>query len=123
MENEDKLVPAAMQIIINAGEARRLSFEAADAYAQGDFATATDLLDQAQVKVREAHRQHTDCIQAAAAGEDLPYSMLFTHAQDTLMTVNSEYRLVHKLSSVFQRIDARLSALEKIEIDAESGAV
>ncbi|MCA0251113.1 MAG: PTS lactose/cellobiose transporter subunit IIA [Actinobacteria bacterium] len=123
MENEDKLVPAAMQIIINAGDARKLSFEAADAIAEGDFTTAVELLDQAQVKVREAHRQHTDCIQAAAAGEDLPYSMLFTHAQDTLMTVNSEYRLVRKLTAVFQRIDERLTALEKIDIDAESGAV
>jgi len=112
-----------MQIIINAGDARKLSFEAADAIAEGDFTTAVELLDQAQVKVREAHRQHTDCIQAAAAGEDLPYSMLFTHAQDTLMTVNSEYRLVRKLTAVFQRIDERLTALEKIDIDAESGAV
>ena len=122
MENEDKLVPAAMQIIINAGDARKLSFEAADAIAEGDFTTATGLLDQAQIKVREAHRQHTDCIQAAAAGEDMPYSMLFTHAQDTLMTVNSEYRLVRKLSGVFERINSRLNALEGATAVAEEAA-
>ncbi|WP_198018444.1 PTS lactose/cellobiose transporter subunit IIA, partial [Sedimentibacter sp. B4] len=55
---------------------------------------------------------HTDCIQASAAGEPLSYSMLFTHAQDTLMTVNSEFRLVKKLAAVFERVDARLAALE-----------
>ncbi|MCW5953904.1 MAG: PTS lactose/cellobiose transporter subunit IIA, partial [Propionibacteriaceae bacterium] len=110
--NQDSLVSAAMQIIILAGDARRLTFEAGDALAAADFTGAGDLLDQAQQKVRDAHRIHTDCIQAAAAGEDLPYSMLFAHAQDTLMTVNSEFRLVRKLAVVFERIDTRLVALE-----------
>lgn len=106
------LVSAAMQIIILAGDARRLTFEAGDAVAASDFTQAEELLDQAQVKVREAHTIHTDCIQASAAGEPLGYSMLFTHAQDTLMTVNSEFRLVKKLAAVFERVDARLAALE-----------
>jgi PTS system cellobiose-specific IIA component len=112
MENEDALVSAAMQIIILAGDARRLVFEAGDALAEADFVRADELLEQAQLKVREAHTIHTDCIQASAAGEPLPYSMLFTHAQDTLMTVNSEFRLVRKLASVFEHVDGRLSALE-----------
>jgi PTS system cellobiose-specific IIA component len=111
--NEDALVGAAMQIIILAGDSRRLTFEAGDALAEADFALASELLEQAQAKVREAHTIHTDCIQASAAGEPLGYSMLFTHAQDTLMTVNSEYRLVKKLASVFERIDARLAAVER----------
>ena len=110
--NEDSLVSAAMQIIILAGDARRLTFEAGDALAAADFAKAGEQLEVAQDKVRDAHRIHTDCIQAAAAGEYLPYSMLFTHAQDTLMTVNSEFRLVKKLATVFESIDARLAALE-----------
>ena len=117
--NEDALVGAAMQIIILAGDARRLTFEAGDALADSDFALAEELLEQAQGKVREAHTIHTDCIQASAAGEPLTYSMLFTHAQDTLMTVNSEYRLVKKLATVFERVDARLDALERVVRGAE----
>ncbi len=113
VNDEGGLVRAAMQIIILAGDARRLVFEAGDALAACEFGDATDLLDRAQQKVREAHTIHTDCIQAAAAGQPLPYSMLFAHAQDTLMTVNSEFRLVKKLASVFERVDQRLSALEK----------
>ncbi|MGC4151899.1 MAG: PTS lactose/cellobiose transporter subunit IIA [Propionicimonas sp.] len=113
---EDSLVSAAMQIIILAGDARKLTFEAGDALAAADFAKAAEQLDVAQDKVRDAHRIHTDCIQAAAAGEHLPYSMLFTHAQDTLMTVNSEFRLVRKLAGVFEAIDARLTALENQEV-------
>jgi cellobiose PTS system EIIA component len=111
--NDGTLVGAAMQIIILAGDARRLTFEAGDAIAAADFPGAGELLDQAQAKVREAHTLHTDCIQASAAGEPLGYSMLFTHAQDTLMTTNSEFRLVKKLAAVFERVDARLCALER----------
>ena len=107
------IAEAAMQIIILAGDSRRLTFEAGDAIAEGDFGLVSDLLEQARAKVREAHTIHTDCIQASAAGEPLGYSMLFTHAQDTLMTVNSEYRLVKKLAGVFERIDTRLDALER----------
>jgi PTS system cellobiose-specific IIA component len=72
--------------------------------------------------VREAHTIHTDCIQASAAGEPLPYSMLFTHAQDTLMTVNSEFRLVRKLAAVFAALDARLAAVES-HLGATAGEV
>lgn len=117
--SEDVLVSAAMQIIILAGDSRRLTFEAGDALASANFALTSELLEQAQAKVREAHTIHTDCIQASAAGEPLGYSMLFTHAQDTLMTVNSEYRLVKKLASVFERIDARLGALERLSSASE----
>ncbi len=111
--DEDALVSAAMQIIILAGDARRPTFEAADALAGTDFSGAAELLEQAQGKVREAHTIHTDCIQASAAGEPLAYSMLFTHAQDTLMTVNSEYRLMKKMATLFERLGARLDALER----------
>lgn len=118
--NEDGLVSAAMQIIILAGDARRLIFEAGDALAQADFVRSDGLLEQAQQKVREAHTIHTDCIQASAAGQPLPYSMLFTHAQDTLMTVNSEFRMVKKLAGMFQNIDHRLAALERAALIVEA---
>lgn len=110
---DQQLVDAAMQMIILAGDARKLVFDAGDALADSDFGTATTLLGQAQDKLRDAHSVHTDCIQASAAGTPFSYSMLFTHAEDTLMTVNSEFRLVKKLAGVFQRIDARLDALER----------
>ena len=59
--NEDALVSAAMQIIILAGDSRRLTFEAGDALADANFTLASELLEQAQAKVREAHTIHTDC--------------------------------------------------------------
>lgn len=110
---DDKLAPISMQIIILAGDSRKLAHEAGDAIAEGDFSQAAELLELAQGKIREAHMIHTDCIQAAAAGEEFGYSMLFTHAQDTLMTVNSEFRLMKKLANVFEKYDVRIRALEE----------
>lgn len=43
----------------------------------------------------------------------IEYSMLFTHAQDTLMTAYGEFRLVKKLSPLYkQSFDDRIRALE-----------
>ena len=109
---DQQLVDAAMQMIILAGDARKLVFDAGDALADSDFDAATTLLGQAQDKLRAAHTVHTDLIQVSASGSPFSYSMLFTHAEDTLMTANSEFRLVKKLITVFQRVDARLTALE-----------
>ena len=50
--------------------------------------------------------------EAKARGVELGYSMLFTHAQDTLMTAYSEFRLVKKLLPTLEKFDARLRALE-----------
>jgi len=109
--SEEDLITPSMSIIIDAGDGRKATFAAGDALAAGDYAQAFELLEQAQLKLRDAHRVHTECIQAAAT-ESIPYSLLFTHAEDTLMTAQSEFRLLKKLVSVFQRLDERLAAIE-----------
>lgn len=111
-DTEIDLTGVAMQIIIAAGDGRSLAFDAADAAADGDYEKAKSLLADAHKKVQEAHRIHTDQIQAEAAGQRLPYSLLFAHAQDTLMAVNSEYRVLKKTLAVLERFDARLARLE-----------
>ena len=82
---DEKTVQSAMEIILNAGDARLKNKEALEAVAQGDL---------------------------AAAHEKMEYSLLFTHAQDTLMTINSEITITKQLVSVFEAYDARIAALE-----------
>jgi PTS system cellobiose-specific IIA component len=110
---EVDLSPVAMQIIIAAGDGRKLAFEAVDAASNGNFEKSRELLAAAQKKVQEAHRIHTDQIQAEAAGRQTVYSLLFAHAQDTLMTVNTEYRILKKVLGVLESFEGRLSKLEK----------
>lgn len=114
MEDE-KLVSSAMSIIISAGDARLYITEALNAISEGNYNLVTDKLKQAQEKMTEAHAVQTDMIQGEARGEGIGYSLLFTHAQDTLMTINSELNLAKQLCKVFESLEKRISKLEKGE--------
>lgn len=110
---DDTQAQAAMQIILGAGNAREKVFAAITAATDGDFDAATSLLSEAQQEITNAHRLHTDHIQAEAGGVETPYSLLFTHAQDTLMTAYSEFRLMKKLTPLLTSFDERIRSLEE----------
>ncbi len=114
MEDE-RLVSSAMNIIISAGDARLYITEALNAISEGNYKLATDKLKQAQEKMTEAHAIQTEVIQGEARGEEISYSLLFTHAQDTLMTINSELNLAKQLYKVFESFEKRIAKLEKGE--------
>jgi len=107
----EDLAEPSMSIIISAGDGRKVAFDAIEALAAADYAKAGALLEVAQNNFRDAHRVHTECIQAAAS-EEFPYSVLFTHAEDTLMTAEAQFRLIKKLLPVFENLDRRLAAVE-----------
>lgn len=112
---EDKLISAAMGIILNAGDARLHIKEALSVISENNYELATEKLKQAKQKITVAHAMHTDMIQGEAKGEKIGYSLLFTHAQDTLMTVNSELTLTKQLYKVFESFEQRIAKLEKGE--------
>ncbi len=102
----------AMQIIIKAGDGRSATYQAISAVENGDFEEAKAQIAKGNESIKQAHIIHTKMIQDEARGVELGYSMLFTHAQDTLMTAYSEFRLVKKLLPTLEKFDARLRALE-----------
>lgn len=109
----DDLMQAAMQIIMHAGDAREANVEALELAAEGDFAKAREKWEKANEEIVIAHRIQTDSIQDEIR-EDAPseHSLLFTHAQDTLMTINSEILLTGKILNAFEGFSQRLEALE-----------
>lgn len=117
-------VNSAMQIILHAGDARLACMQALDAIAVADLEKAKEKLKEAQVKITEAHRIQTDVIQEEMRiamdeeCEDKPseYSLLFAHAQDTLMTIYSEINIAKHLMKIYTAYEKRIAALEeKIE--------
>ena len=46
-------------------------------------------------------------------GETQTYSLLFAHAQDTLMTVYSEIHMTKQLLQIFEGYEQRIRALEE----------
>lgn len=109
----EQQVEAAMSIILAAGEARVKCKEALEAVNASDAALADTKMKEAQKKIAEAHGVQTDAIQAETRGEKSEYSLLFTHAQDTLMTIYSEINLIKQLIAVITNLQNRLDVLEQ----------
>ena len=90
MDNE-KLVQVAMNVIMHAGDARDYIRKA------GTKLSALDLdgvLKKASAELVEAHKAQTSVLQNEAEGDSVPMTVLFSHAQDTLMTVESEQYMI-----------------------------
>jgi PTS system cellobiose-specific IIA component len=110
---DQKIVEVAMNIITEAGDARFLVDEALTCIENGDFAKVDEKISGARKLLAKAHGMQTDIIQSEGDGELCQHPLLFIHAQDTLMTVNSEMNMVKRLHKIFISIDARLEKLEK----------
>lgn len=104
MEQENVLVPVAMQIILHAGDSRLKITEALE-YAQDcAFDQAYQAMDDAEACITLAHKAQTEIIQNEASGSHYEYCLLFTHAQDTLMCVNSELRMAKQMIEILKKI-------------------
>ena len=109
----EEIMKTSMEIIINAGDARLFIHKALKAIAESNYALAAEEMDSAKKKMIEAHKIHTNVIQSEARGEEIEYTILFTHAQDTLMTINSEMELTNSLINVFKSFEERIKKLEE----------
>ena len=78
-ENEKRDINmVAMEVIMNAGDGRD--------------------------KIDEAHNAQTEVIQSQVSGESMEYSLLFVHAQDTVMTITTELRMTQKLLPIVKML-------------------
>lgn len=109
----EQVVQSAMSIILSAGDARVACKAALDAISEANLTLAEEKLKEAQSKITEAHKVQTDAIQGETRGEEAEYSLLFAHAQDTLMTIYSEINIAKQLLKIFSAYEKRIAALEK----------
>lgn len=102
----------AMSIILNAGDARNACIEAMKAISENRFDEAREFMKTAKDKINLAHAAQTDAIQDECRGVYREYSLLFAHAQDTMMTIQSEIILVSNLMKTFESLNTRIKKLE-----------
>lgn len=86
---KEEMQTVAFQIIATVGEAKSLFVEAMYASREGEFDKAQELLDQGSEVFASAHGYHFDIVQKEAAGEDLPFSVMFMHAEDQLLSTET----------------------------------
>lgn len=104
----------AMEIIMNAGDARDFAAQAMQAIAKGNLDEAKALLKEADKVQSAAHNVQTEMIQGDIRGgeEKMGYYVLFAHAQDTLMTIQVEINMAKHMLRIAKNYEARLAALE-----------
>lgn len=102
----EQLSSAAMQIILHAGDCRNLLNEAInDLLDDKSEEEVKDKITQAKKEITKAHVIQTDMIQSSINEEELQTTLLFTHAQDTLMTINSEVNLVQSMIRLYRKLE------------------
>lgn len=112
MENiSENMEQIAMEIILAAGDARVDANKALDAVENFDFDKAEEYLVKARKNIIKAHNAQTDTMQKEIASEkSFPTSILFNHAQDTLMTIMSEVNLTERMIRLFEIINKKISS-------------
>ncbi len=101
---DTKTVKIAAQVIIFAGNARVILNDVVLAIEDKNFAKAEELIKKAEAEMTKAHEIQTDIIQAEARGQSLQLSLLLTHAQDTLMSANTEIRMICHMLRLFKKM-------------------
>ena len=92
----------AMQIILHSGNARTMADEAFQYAKEKKFKEAFSKLEQANREgILKAHQAQTQMIQEEARGIVHESSLLFTHAQDHLMTTMCEVNNIKRLIELY----------------------
>ena len=113
--DKDELVNVAMSVLLNAGDARNCIKQALDALLEENSDLTVDKkFEEAKSFINLAHKAQTDLIQREARGEGCQYSMLLTHAQDTLMTIKSEMVLAEQMVRLYRSLNNKINQVSDL---------
>lgn len=104
MDENNPLILVSMDIILHAGDAREQVMKAFENCENNLFEEARKNLAIARDEITIAHKAQTEIIQAEMSGTKHEFCLLFIHAQDTLMTINSEINLTEKMIRMYENL-------------------
>ncbi|AET57158.1 PTS system transporter subunit IIA [Paenibacillus terrae HPL-003] len=111
LEKREEIAKVAMQIIMNASDAKADALNALKSLRSFDFEAPAELLKKAHTKIVLAHKAQTNLVQNEASGETYENSLLFNHAQDTLMTAKMQIEISEELCALvralFNKIESK----------------
>lgn len=93
-----------MEIIVNAGEARSLCFEALAKAKKQELEQARELLKQAKDCLNRAHLTQTQLIEADQGEGKVKMTLVMVHAQDHLMTTILAHELTNEMVSMYENM-------------------
>jgi len=103
-QSVDDLESVVMGLIINAGQARSLAYQALKLAKSGDFSQAAALMVQSQQALNEAHLVQTQLIEADQGEGKTRVTLVLVHAQDHLMNAMLARELITELIELHQKM-------------------
>ena len=100
--DSEKLVQVAMNVIMHAGDARDYIRKAGTKLSALDLDGVEELLKKASAELVEAHKAQTSVLQNEAEGDSVPMTVLFSHAQDTLMNTILAETLLSEIIELYK---------------------
>lgn len=102
--NEELLEPI-MSIILNAGNAKSMGFEALNAAKEGNFDKADAKIVEARAALVDSHRGQTALLTKEASGEEFNISLLLIHSQDHLMNAITFLDLIQEMIELYKKLE------------------
>lgn len=93
---------AAFQMISNVGMAKSLAVEAIYAAKEKNFDLVEEKLTESNHYFVEGYKSHSSFIKREADGEKLEYTMIFMHAEDQLMSVETITILAKEIIDLYK---------------------
>ena len=93
------------QMITAAGEAKSNYMEALDEVKNRNFERADELLKAGDEKFSEVHDMHADLVHKECSGEKVVVTLLMTHVEDQMMSVEVIKILVLEFYDLYKKID------------------
>ncbi len=102
---KEQMQGAGFQIIATVGEAKSLFMEAIYKAKENKIEEAKELIKQGEDIFSNAHTMHFELVQKEAQGEDLPFSLLFMHAEDQLLSTETIKIMAIEIIDLYEKIN------------------
>lgn len=102
MSSEDIQI-TAFNIILHSGNAKTKIHLAFKSMREANFEQATQLLEEANQEILEAHKSQTQLLQSYASGTKIEMEIIMVHAQDHLMTTMTLREIAIEMSHLYQQ--------------------
>lgn len=95
----------SFKIIASCGEANAEIHLALGCAANNEMDKVAEHLGNADAAINVAHIAHTTVLHREAQGEEAKYSILFSHAQDTMMNVMTLRAITEEFINIYKKIN------------------
>lgn len=105
----DALNEKSMEMIVKAGAGRTAINRAMNALLEDNKEEYEALMEEAKQSLKEAHEAQTDVLTETITDPAFAPNILFTHAQDTMMTIMSEMNTAKHIARAYWKLQEKIN--------------